>query len=115
LILIRATTPLKSLYPSSCLSVGNSPSGIAEHGKIWAQGEYGDVQDWSKDSEGSWILDTGGLSGRPDLQAWLRDRCDAFDELHQKCSDDDLKKLEETAKTLFQSTVNKGRRALAWG
>jgi hypothetical protein len=37
----------------------------------------------------------------PDLQAWVRDRRDAYDALLEKYSGEDLAKLEEVAKELY--------------
>lgn len=74
--------------------------GIAERKKIWTEGEYGYVHDWGEDNKGDRILDTGGLGGRPDLQAWLRGRRDAYDQLLEKYSGESLAKLEAIAQAL---------------
>lgn len=72
--------------------------GITEQKALWTQGEYGYVHDWSQDSEGQQILNTGGLGGRSDLHTWLRGRRAAFDELIQKYSGQNLADAEQAAR-----------------
>ena len=57
---------------------------------MWSQGEYGNVHNWSDDKKAVGIIDTGSISGRPDLQAWIRDRRNAFDALIEKYSGERL-------------------------
>jgi hypothetical protein len=72
--------------------------GITEQKALWTQGEYGYVHDWSQDSEGQQILNTGGLGGRSNLHAWLRGRRAAFDQLIQKYSGQNLVDAEQAAR-----------------
>jgi hypothetical protein len=62
--------------------------GINDHEALWTQGEYGNAHDWSihGDPHGEDILNSRGLAGQPDLQAWLRDRRGAFDALYAEPS-----------------------------
>jgi hypothetical protein len=72
--------------------------GVSQHLAILSQGEYGYVHNWAEDNEGKQILDTDGLSGRPDLHPWLRDRRNAFDQLLERYSGEGLKTAEQSAR-----------------
>jgi hypothetical protein len=65
----------------TALAKTSSTLGLASHGAIYVDGEYGQEHDWAADPQGGTLLSAPALSGRPDLQAWLRDRRDAFEQL----------------------------------
>ena len=74
-------------------------AGMVEAKRFWSEGEYGYEHDWAKDPQGAAILDHGGITGRPDLQAWIRHRRGAFEDLLAQYSDDNLKLRQQDAET----------------
>jgi hypothetical protein len=76
---------------------GLQQAGVVDVADLWSEGEYGRVQDWKADPEGSGIIDSESLAGRPDLQAWVRDRREAFDSLLASYSGEQLAERERQA------------------
>ena len=68
--------------------------GVSEITEFYIQGEYGHVQDWSKDRQRDRILNTGSLSGRPDLHPWLHNRRLLFEGLLSRYSGEGLADAE---------------------
>ena len=68
--------------------------GIASHGALLIQGEYGDIQNWTEDREGLRLLNSTSLSGRPDLHPWLHDRRLLFEGLLSRYSGEGLADAE---------------------
>ena len=55
--------------------------GVTELGDFWAESEYGYEQDWGQDPTGEAVLEAApGITGRPDLLAWIRGRRVLFEE-----------------------------------
>jgi hypothetical protein len=71
---------------------------------IGGEGEYGQVYDWSEGEREKTEGDLErGFAGRPDLQAWFRDRRTYYEKLHERYSGEQLRRTEERLKTsLFQ-------------
>ena len=68
--------------------------GITAQAKFGSEGEYGPVQDWIADPEGTRIALPDDPTGRSDLQGWLRDRRAAFDALVEEYSGEKLAQRE---------------------
>lgn len=85
--------------------------GVIDATNFWSEGEYGHYQDWKADPEGSEILVQGSIAGRPDLQAWVRDRRARFDALLEDYAAENLKdraidqrQIEYLAQSAFHGT-----------
>ena len=77
---------------------------ITKGEKIWTEGEYGQTHDWKGDPAGSAALDRSA-AGSPDLQAWLLDRREAFDQLLARYSGDQLADRQRELDLLSNSRV----------
>ncbi len=77
--------------------------GLAEAKHFYSEGEYGYEHNWEKEKTGDAILDQGGLAGRPDLQAWIRGRRKAFEQLLE-----DFDQGQQAGLELFQSGPGAG-------
>lgn len=58
-------------------------------------GEYGSVQNWADDAEGSGIIDQGSISGRTDLHSRIRNLRVLFDTVLERYSGENLARLEQ--------------------
>jgi len=72
------------------IEAGLRDIGMTDAADFWSEGEYGHDQDWSADPAGQAVLDEDSLSGRPDLQAWIRDRRQAFEKVLDRYTEDGL-------------------------
>ncbi|MDC7229719.1 MAG: JAB domain-containing protein [Sphaerochaetaceae bacterium] len=78
--------------------------GIVDSASIYTEGEYGEVYNWAESGreETEKALE-GGFAGRPDLQAWIRDRRTHYEKLLERYSGEQLRRTEERLRTsLFQ-------------
>jgi hypothetical protein len=72
--------------------------GVTEMGKFGSEGQYGPAHDWSPhgpEPDGPLLPD--GVTGRPDLHAWVRDRRAAFEALVERWSGERLQAAEREA------------------
>jgi hypothetical protein len=72
--------------------------GLVEVLDFWSEGEYGHVQDYSADPEGTASLEAGGFTERPDLQAWIRGRREQYERLLEDYSTEGIKDREVEAR-----------------
>ena len=71
---------------------------------IGGEGEYGQVYNWFEGEREKTEGDLErGFAGRPDLQAWIRDRRTHYEKLLERYSGEQLRRTEERLRTsLFQ-------------
>ncbi|WP_422477191.1 hypothetical protein [Pleomorphochaeta sp. DL1XJH-081] len=70
--------------------------GIIKDTRIFTEGEYGPVYDWSEsERENTETSLERSFSGRSDLHSWIRSRRALFEEILQRYSGEELRRLEE--------------------
>jgi hypothetical protein len=80
--------------------------GITDAKSLWYEGEYGKVHDWAKDPQGEEIIDTGGITERPGLSAWIRDKRAEAEAIVEKYSGERLAAMESAQRgERFQQAV----------
>jgi hypothetical protein len=80
--------------------------GIIDAKSLWYEGEYGKVHDWAKDPQGEEIINTRGITERPGLPAWIRDRRAEAEAIVEKYSSERLAAMESAQRgERFQRAV----------
>ena len=75
--------------------------GIVNADKIFTEGEYGPVYDWSESEREKTERDLeGSFSGRSDLHSWIRSRRALFEEILQRYSGEDLQRIEGESRSV---------------
>lgn len=74
----------------SDIEAGLVDIGMNDLAGFWSEGEYGHEQNWESDPAGQAILDERSLARRPDLQAWVRDRRQAFEKVLDRYTEDSI-------------------------
>jgi hypothetical protein len=68
----------------------------------WRGGEYGQVYDWSEGEREKTERDLErGFAGRPDLQAWIRDRRTHYEKLLERYSGVQFQRTKQRLKTFL--------------
>ena len=72
--------------------------GLEETGQYFTEGEGGYYHDWQQDPVGNAVIDQDALARRPDLQAWIRDRREAFEQILEKYQGEEIPRREVEAR-----------------
>ena len=89
--------------------------GITGTKSFHSEGEGGYYHNWGTDPEGRPVLNQRGISGRPDLQNWVRDRRKAFDQLLEEYTGDRLRAIEDTSILFQEGEIEGGPRTRRLG
>lgn len=82
------------------LDNNNESLGMSEAKKLWVNGEYGYVHNWSEDEQGEAILAQRGIAERSDIFGWLRGKRSEFERIVSRYTGEQLKVREADLKSI---------------